>query len=342
MMKDPPAPRHGPVQGTALSWRRVGRTGSFRLQGGRAARAVLAARAVASGHGIRSTDPGVLHDGVNVVVHLAPAPVVARVATLTPLLRPSPLRSFAREVTLAGALAAAGAPVVPPSDVLPPGPHRYAGLELTFWRHVEVHPDPPSPGQVATALAELHAHLAALPVDGAPLDTPLDDLARFTERGRAWGADPAQLERLAARLEQLRPRLAGEIVPLHGDAHPGNLLATPGGWTWTDFEDTCAGPRAWDLACLRSTSRLDGRAALDAYPGAPADAELAPWLELRRLHAAAWTLVAAAGRPRPGGPPAGSRREPANGGGQEGPSTEPARGGEDGVLSQASGSAGAR
>jgi hypothetical protein len=81
MMKDPPAPRHGPVQGTALSWRRVGRTGSFRLQGGRAARAVLAARAVASGHGIRSTDPGVLHDGVNVVVHLAPAPVVARVAT---------------------------------------------------------------------------------------------------------------------------------------------------------------------------------------------------------------------------------------------------------------------
>ena len=59
----------------------------------------------------------------------------------------------------------------------------------------------------------------------------------------------------------------------------------------------CAGPRAWDLACLRSTSRLDGRAALDALPDAPTDAELAPWLELRRLHAAAWTLVAAAGHP---------------------------------------------
>ena len=295
-MKDPPAPRHGPVQGTALSLRRVGRTGSFHLQGGRAARAVLAARAVASGHGIRSTDPGVLHDGVNVVVHLAPAPVVARVATLTPLLRPTPLRSFAREVAVAGALAAAGAPVVPPSDVLPPGPHRYAGLELTFWRHVDVHPDPPSPGQVATALAELHGALAALPVDGAPLDTPLDDLSRFASLGRAWGAPPALLDRLAERLAELRPRLAGAVVQLHGDAHPGNLLATPGGWQWTDLEDTCAGPRAWDLACLRSTSRLDGRAALDAV-GGPSDAELAPWLELRRLHTAAWTVVAAAGHP---------------------------------------------
>ena len=60
----------------------------------------------------------------------------------------------------------------------------------------------------------------------------------------------------------------------------------------------CAGPRAWDLACLRSTSRLDGRAALDAI-GGPSDAELAPWLELRRLHVAAWTLVAATGHRRP-------------------------------------------
>jgi Phosphotransferase enzyme family len=298
MTKDPPDPRPGPLQGTALSWRRAGRTGSFRLQGGRAARALLAARAVAAEHGIRPTEPRVLRDGVNVVVHLAPAPVVARVATLTPLLRTSPLRSFARDVAVAGALAAAGAPVVPPSDLLPPGPHRYAGLELSFWQLVEVLPVAPSPGETAAALVELHRHLAALPVDGAPLDTPLDDLARFVSLGRSWGAAPAQLDHLRDRLAEVRPRLVGEVVRLHGDAHPGNLLATPDGWRWTDFEDTCAGPRAWDLACLRSTSRLDGRAALDAI-GGPSDAELAPWLELRRLHVAAWTLVVATGHRRP-------------------------------------------
>ena len=37
-------------------------------------------------------------------------------------------------------------------------------------------------------------------------------------------------------------------------------------------------------------------------------------------------------RPRPDGPPAGSRRGPASGGGQERPPAEPAEGGEDGVL----------
>jgi aminoglycoside phosphotransferase (APT) family kinase protein len=84
---------------------------------------------------------------------------------------------------------------------------------------------------------------------------------------------------------------------LHGDAHPGNLLATPAGWRWADLEDTCSGPVQWDLVALRSTRRLDGRAALDAIPGAPSDDELAPWLELRRLHLAAWYVVIARGHP---------------------------------------------
>ena len=132
-----------------------------------------------------------------------------------------------------------------------------------------------------------------MPVEGTPLDTPLDDLARFVPLGRARGAPRSLLDPLADRLAGLGPRLAGEVVPLHGDAHPGNLLAPADGWRWTDLEDTCAGPHARDLACLRSTSRLDGRAASDALRG-PADHELAPWPELRRLHAAAWSLVAAA------------------------------------------------
>jgi hypothetical protein len=69
-----------------------------------------------------AVDAALLHDGVNVVLHLRPAPVVARIATLTPLLRPAVGRHFGRGVALAGALAAAGAPVVPPSDLLPPAP----------------------------------------------------------------------------------------------------------------------------------------------------------------------------------------------------------------------------
>ncbi len=258
---------------------------------GRAVRAaVRAAVAVAAAHGLPAGDPQVLHDGVNVVVHLAPAPVVARVATLTPLLRPDVARPFGREVAVAAALAAAGAAVVAPSDLLPPGPHVHDGLTLSFWTHVEVLPRAPSPAEAAVALAELHEVLAGLPVTGDPLDTPLDDLAVFGERAGDRGVAPASRARMAEELEALRPRLTGPVRALHGDAHPGNLLATPQGWRWTDLEDTCAGPVAWDLACLRLTSRLDGRAALDAV-GGPSDAELAPWLELRRLHQRAWTTV---------------------------------------------------
>ncbi|MGY1606574.1 MULTISPECIES: phosphotransferase family protein [unclassified Geodermatophilus] len=257
---------------------------------GRSRRAVAAATAVAAAHGLRVREPRVLHDGVNAVVHLAPAPVVARVATLTPRLRPDPRRPFGREVAVATALAAAGAAVVPPSDLLPPGPHEHGGLTLSFWTLVEVLPATPSPAEVAAALTGLHEVLAGLPVTGTPLDTPLDDLAAFTARAGDWGVPAAVRAQMAEEVERVLPHLGGPVRVVHGDAHPGNLLATPAGWRWADLEDTCAGPVAWDLACLRLTSRLDGRAALDAM-GGPSDAELAPWLELRRLHAQAWTSV---------------------------------------------------
>ena len=255
--------------------------------------AVAAAVAVARAHGLRCPEPVVLHDGVNVVVHLQPAPVVARVATLTPLLRPAIDRPFAREVALAGALAAAGAPVVPPSDLLPPGPHRHAGLTLSFWRYVEVLPDRPGPVAAAAALVDLQAALADVRPgwDGAPLDTPLDDLAVFGDRGADLGAAPDLVARVGELVEELRPRLTGPAGHLHGDAHPGNLLGTSAGWRWTDLEDSCRGPLGWDLACLRRTSRLDGRAAIDAMPGRPSDEELAPFSWLRALHAASWWFV---------------------------------------------------
>ena len=265
----------------------------------RVATALTAARAVAAVHGLRTDDARVLHDGANVVLDLAPAPVVARVATLTSRVRADVRVPFAREVDLATALTAAGAAVVPPSDLLPPGPHLHDGTVLAFWRRIDLLPDRPTPQDAGRALARLHEVLAELPVPATPpLDTPLDDLAAFAARGAEWDVPPPLLDALAARLDALRPRLGGTVGALHGDPHPGNLLATAGGWIWGDLEDTCAGPVEWDLACLRSTGRLDGRAALDAFPGAPTDEQLTPWLELRRLHAAVWGVVIDAEHPQ--------------------------------------------
>jgi hypothetical protein len=241
----------------------------------------------------------VLHDGANVVLDLAPAPVVARVATLTARVRADVRVPFGREIALATALSAAGAAVVPPSDLLPPGPHEHDGIVLSFWRRVDLLPGRPTAEDAGRALAGLHEVLAGLPAPATPpLDTPLDDLAAFAARGAEWAVPVRQLDTLARRLDALRPRLGGEVRALHGDPHPGNLLATAAGWIWGDLEDTCTGPVEWDYACLRSTGRLDGRAALDVVPGAPSDDALAPWLELRRLHAAVWGVVIDAEHPQ--------------------------------------------
>jgi hypothetical protein len=265
----------------------------------RVARAMAAAVAIARAHGLTDVDPVLLNDGANAVVHLRPAPVVARVATTTAVLRPDVGRPFAREVVLATALSAAGAAVVPPSDLLPPGPHEHDGVHLSFWRHLDVLPGPPTAVEAGTALGELHAVLTTLPPlwEGSALDTPLEDLGVFTERGTELGADPAQVDRVAELTARLRPLLTGPAMTLHGDTHPGNLLRTAGGLVWADLEDTCRGPRGWDLACLRATTRVDGRAAVAAVPHPMSEEELAPFLWLRRLHAAAWWSVHATREP---------------------------------------------
>jgi hypothetical protein len=69
----------------------------------------------------------VLKDGSNLLVHLAPAPVVLRVATFTALIRGDGLPWLEREVSLVSYLADVGASVMPPSDLVPPGPHVVGG-----------------------------------------------------------------------------------------------------------------------------------------------------------------------------------------------------------------------
>ena len=99
-------------------------------------RALAAALAVAAEHGVRCEEPEILRDASNLLVLLRPAPVVARVMTVTSTFRTGDAW-LAREVAIASYLAAAGAPVVPPSAELDPGPHHHDGLVLSFWTYVD-------------------------------------------------------------------------------------------------------------------------------------------------------------------------------------------------------------
>jgi Ser/Thr protein kinase RdoA (MazF antagonist) len=129
------------------------------------------------------------------------------------------------------------------------------------------------------AIGELHAALATYPGDLPPLVGPLTDIA--TARSLS---DDEVLHRAAEQLVPLA--LKWPRRPLHGDAHTGNVLLTPGGSRWTDFEDVCVGPTEWDLASLTVPEE-----ALAAYPGELDLARLAECRDLRRLQIFAQLLV---------------------------------------------------
>jgi hypothetical protein len=257
------------------------------------ARAVAAAVQVAKQHGIAVEAPVVLAERYAVRVHLRPAPLVARVSTFTALLRP-PIESWlARELAVTSFLHRLGAPVVPPSPLLPSGPYLRDGFAISFWQFVAPLSDEPAPAEVAGAmLAELHQALRgyheALPFLAPPFNDIPRGLERLEQIGTVLSPDEvSMLRRLADRLLPAAQQASREVQPLHGDAHGYNLIRSPSGLLWNDFEDVCMGPIAWDLSTL---SDPEDRM-LQAYPGAPAPAELEHYRRLRLLHGAVWVFA---------------------------------------------------
>jgi Ser/Thr protein kinase RdoA (MazF antagonist) len=257
--------------------------------------AVVAAAELARAHGLRVDEPHLLSNGFNVIVHLAPAPVVARIASVTAALRPRPAEYLARDVAIASHAAANGAPVVKPSGELPPGPHDAGGRLLTFWEYVEHDASAvPNPAEVARRLAILHRALDDFPGELPYLGPVFSGFHEFLDRLEAAAlVPPEQLDRVrhaSAVCAAALPPDRGDGRTLHGDAHWGNVLVAPHGLLWSDFEDACRGPVEWDLACL---VRRAGRSALDAYgDDRPTEAELAPFLAARRLQIAVSERVA--------------------------------------------------
>jgi hypothetical protein len=261
--------------------------------------ALAAAVAVAREHGVRSTDPEILASRSNLIVHLRPAPVVARVALTTAILRPDVREWLSREVAVAGFLAGRGVAVVPPSSEIPPGPHEMHGQILSFWRFVPPDPDRrPAVAEAAAALQTLHRALWDFPGELPVLTSPLVEIPRLLDRiERRGDLEMSDLALLREAHERLAPVLRSSTRPaqaLHGDAHLRNLTATADGLLWNDFEDTCRGPVEWDLACFCWPLSGGREAALAAYgAGAPTLEELAPWLAARELQGTVWLAAMA-------------------------------------------------
>jgi hypothetical protein len=202
---------------------------------------VAAALAVAREQGVRCDDPVILRDAWHVLVHLRPAPVVARVTSSLPYPEGPDPEGVVRELSVAGFCAEAGCAVVPPASEVEAVPYRHDGHVVTFWRYIEPHADP-DPDAAVRELRRIHDALedydGVLPPFGHPGETQdmLDALPP---------SDDVELSRaIAAR----RPGVDGQA--LHGDAHVYNVLGSPSGPLWHDFETACHGSREYDLAAF--------------------------------------------------------------------------------------------
>jgi hypothetical protein len=235
----------------------------------------------------------VLKDGSNVIVHLHPAPVVARIAARTALVRPSVPTHFARDLSVSAFLASRGVPVVTPSAELPAGPHEHDGFVLSFSTYVPHDPDVElSRADVLKMLPDLHAELRLyegdLPARG-PMDDVENTLAHLDGLG-VPGLDPFR-ERHAELLASWEAHY-NDVQPLHGDSHYGNVLMTPSGPVWNDFEDTWRGPVAWDLACLAGARGTEAaQRAVEIYGGGAAPEDVEFHVETRINFGTLWGVL---------------------------------------------------
>lgn len=274
--------------------------------------------------GLAISEGKVLHDAFSVLVHLAPSPVVARVPVALPvgLDLPAQAARQRRELAVVHWLAQHGAPVVRPSPLLPREPLQRDGFSMTFWELVEVDAAT-TPDYVADAsyAATLHAALKACPEELpflGPVTHTVPGCLKFLEQHPELIAAP-DLERARSEWQILAPLLASrtafsEAFPqanvqvVHGDAPAYNLIRTPQGTRFADFEDTTLGPIEWDVAgfgaeaaahydaaaarlglpllqpdvlrVMDAARALQGVASLALTPQLPAlPGWLAPWLE---------------------------------------------------------------
>jgi len=245
-------------------------------------------------------DVEILSDGANLVLRWG-THLVARVATVTGHFRGSEQAraAMARSVVVASHLMAEGVPAPRPSADIDPGPHACAGVYVTFWQHVDHHASRRIDPKLAGArLRELHEALASCPCDGFERMMPLTELPQMiVGLGESGAVAPGHVElltkHLAAALREIDALDLPETV-LHGDSSPGNLLHTPDGAIWSDFEEACTGPRELDLACIVATGRAfelpsrDLREAILAAYGPVDEDTLRPFIEARVIQALVW------------------------------------------------------
>jgi aminoglycoside phosphotransferase (APT) family kinase protein len=223
------------------------------------ARAVAAARSIASALGLRVDDVTLLQNSNKLAVRLAPCRVLARVAPLDH-------QNLQFEVELAQQLAETQSPVAALEPRVEPRVYERDGFAVTLWTYYEpVTPSEPLPADYATALGRLHGSMRKLKLASPHFTDRVEEAQRLVAGRDLTPALPdADRELLINALRGLRHAIADRAAPeqlVHGEPHLGNVLMTSNGPLFIDFETCCRGPVEFDLAHVPE-------AVSACYPGA--------------------------------------------------------------------------
>jgi hypothetical protein len=210
--------------------------------------------------GLTAITPIVLRDGGNLIIHLSPHQVVARLATvISEEDAEQAYKTLDRELRVARYLQSKGVPVLLPTDLTDAGPYDVGGTWMTFWNYVPPTPlQPPSPSEAVELVNGLSMAMKdffdELPVLGV-WERTCQSAARLRKHSDQRIQALLKVFLMVDEKTRLEPRL---LIPCHGDAHARNLLPSPEGWIWTDFEDVSLMPAYWDLASFVGNLALFG------------------------------------------------------------------------------------
>ena len=180
--------------------------------------------------------------GENAIYQLAGAPIVVRIARSA-----DRLPRVEKELCVARWLAAANVPAVRVYEEIDQ-PLLVDGHPVSFWHAVTGGDPAPAYADLARLLKAFH-DLGDCPCDLAGFDPLRTSRSRLAAPGGVTGGDR---DFLRARCDELNDQLqeltyALPTGPIHGDAHPKNLLTDNGQVVLLDFEVASLGPREWDL-----------------------------------------------------------------------------------------------
>ena len=211
-------------------------------------RALAATASLAPQLGVTVDEMIVLHSSNRITVRLAPHDVVARVAPATD--RNRTVAAF--EVEIARNLNAANSVVGRLAPGIDPAVHLRNEFAVTFWEYYQPTTGDIDPAAYARALDAVHSELRGIEVRAPHVIDRVDEARSIVDdRSQSPALSDADRELLSetllTRRRTITDRRSGDQL-IHGEPHPGNLVASESGIRFVDLQTCCYGPVEFDIA----------------------------------------------------------------------------------------------